>query len=98
VCSSDLMATLLAVATGVALLAVELARSAVFLYQGAGALVFVKLGLLGLGHLYPAWLYPCYLTAAVVASVGSHMTARWRHYSLIDGKVLEAGARLSRRS
>ena len=83
------VAAVLAVMSGLVMLGIEVLRSAVYLYQGAGLLVVLKVALLGLGQLDPAWLYGCYLTAAVVASVGSHMTARWRHYSIVDRRVLD---------
>ena len=77
------------IASGVLLLAVELARSGVFLYQGAGVATLLKLALVGLGFHWPAARLALYLAATVVASVGSHMNGRWRHYSFLDGKVLE---------
>ena len=76
------------VASGVLLLAVDLARSCVFLYQGAGVATLVKLALLGLGQLLPEARLAFYLGATVVGSVGSHMTGSWRHYSFLDRKVL----------
>ncbi len=79
---------LLAAASGVLLLAIELGRSGVFLYQGAGVATLVKLALLGLGHHLPNHRYALFLAATVVASVGSHMSSAWRHWSILDRKVL----------
>lgn len=79
---------LLAVVTGVLLLAVELARSGVFLYLGAGVASLLKLALLGLGYHLPEHRYALYLAATAVASVGAHMSASWRHWSFLDRKVL----------
>jgi uncharacterized membrane protein YjjB (DUF3815 family) len=81
-------AFLLAAASGVLLLAVELARSGVFLWTGAGAATIAKLVLLGLGQHLPAHRWAFFLAATVVASVGSHMSGAWRHWSLLDRKVL----------
>lgn len=78
----------LTVASGVLLLLVDLAESCVFLYQGAGVATLVKLALVLLGAVYPAGRLPLYLAATVVASVGSHMSGRLRHYSFVHGRVL----------
>ena len=76
------------VASGLLLVAVELARTGAWLYQGAGLAALAKLALLGLGHLFPAARLPLYLAATVVACVGAHMTGALRHYSIRDRKVL----------
>src|SRR5574340_496141 len=76
------------VVSGALLLAVEVAKSGVFLYQGAGVASLVKLALVGAGFHVPSWRLAFYLAATVVASVGSHMTGAWRHYSFLDRKVL----------
>lgn len=82
------LAGLLTVASGVGLLAVELARTGVFLYTLAGAVTIGKLGLLALGQAFPAARFELYLAATLVASVASHMSWRWRHFSLLERKVL----------
>lgn len=76
------------VASGVGLLAVELAKTGVFLYTGAGVASFLKLALLLLGHVFPVARFELYLAATLLASVGSHMNGRFRHYSLRDGRTL----------
>jgi hypothetical protein len=81
-------AGLATIASGVLLLAVELVRSGVYVYTGAGVLAFLKLLLLGVGQAFPAGRFELYLAATLVAAVGAHMSARWRHFSLLDGKVL----------
>lgn len=78
----------LTVASGALLLAADLAESCVFLYQGAGVLTILKLALVLLGALVPAGRLPLYLAATVVASVGSHMSGRLRHYSFVHRRVL----------
>lgn len=72
---------LLAVASGLALFALDVARDPRILLQGCGLLVLLKLALLGCGHLWPEQRLAWYLAAAVVASIGSHMPHRWRHGS-----------------
>jgi len=76
------------VASGVGLLAVELAKTGVFLYTGAGAATILKLALLGLGVAFPRARFELYLAATLLASVGSHMSSSWRHFSLLHRKVL----------
>jgi hypothetical protein len=76
------------VASGVGLLAVELAKTGVFLYTGAGVATLLKLALLGIGLWVPAARFELYLAATLVASVGSHMSGRWRHWSLLHRRTL----------
>ena len=76
------------VASGVGLLAVELAKTGVFLYTGAGVASILKLALLALGLAFPVARFELYLAATLLASVGSHMSGRLRHYSLRDGRTL----------
>ena len=82
------LSIVLTVASGVLLLAVDLAKSGVFLYQGAGVASLLKLALLGLGMAFPVARFELYLAATLVASVGSHMSGPWRHYSFLDRRVL----------
>ena len=82
------VAGVLTVASGVLLLAIEVARSGVYLYQGAGVASLLKLALLAFGLAFPVARFELYLAATLVASVGSHMSARWRHYSVLERKVL----------
>ncbi|MBK9089574.1 MAG: hypothetical protein IPL90_11190 [Holophagales bacterium] len=82
-------AVLLTVASGALLLAIDLWKSCVYLYQGAGVAAIVKLALVGLGWHLPQARLAFYLAATVVGSVGSHMNGSWRHYSFLDRKVLK---------
>ena len=79
---------LLTLASGVLLFAIDLARDLAILNQGSGVAVLLKLGLLGMGVLQPAARLPWYLTATLVASVGSHMPGTWRHFSFLHWKVM----------
>ena len=85
----------LTVASGTLLLAVDVARSGVFLYLAAGLAVHLKLVLLLLGNVFPEARLAFYLAATVVASVGSHMSGPFRHYSFFHGRALEQSRRPS---
>ena len=78
-----------AVASGLLLASIDLAKGPAFLLQGHGVALLAKLALLGLGNLFPGGRLGWYLTATLVASVGSHMPGSWRHYSFLKGRVLE---------
>lgn len=82
-------AVVLTFVSGGLLLAIDLAKSCVFLYLGAGVATLVKLALVGLGWHLPGSRLAFYLAATVVGSVGSHMSGPWRHWSFLDGKVLK---------
>ena len=79
---------IVAVGSGILLFAIDLARDMGILVQGSGVAVLLKLALLGAGLLQPAHRLPWYLAATLVASVGSHMTGSWRHFSFVQWKVL----------
>lgn len=79
---------LMTVASGVALFALDLTKDPRVLFHGCGIAVLAKLALLGCGHLWPSQQLAFYLAATAVASVGSHMPGRWRHYSLLERKVM----------
>jgi hypothetical protein len=82
---SSLLAT---VASGILLLALDLAKGSSSLVQGSGIAVVLKLALLGLGNLMPAHRFAWYLAATAVASAGSHMSSDWRHFSILERKVI----------
>jgi hypothetical protein len=74
----------LTIGTGVALAAVEIAGpKLVWFHQGRGLMTMAKLALLCVVPL--AWDYrlPILLGVIVLGSVGSHMTARFRYYSVL---------------
>ena len=79
--------------SGILLLAVDVARSGVFLYLAAGLAVHLKVALLLLGVLLPEARLGFTLAATVVASIGSHMSGAFRHYSFFHGRVLEQGGK-----
>lgn len=78
-----------AIVTGGLLAAVEAFPHVYWLYQGRGLCVLTKLALL---CLIP-WLWDCRVAilavVIVLASVGSHMPARFRYYSVLHGRMLD---------
>jgi hypothetical protein len=72
------------VLSGTLLLAIDLYKSCSFLVQGAGVAVMLKLALLGLGNLFPGARLEWYLVGSAIASIGSHMSSTWRHYSIFE--------------
>ncbi len=83
------LALWITIATGGALIVLE-AFSVTYrwLFQGRGLLVVAKLALLLLvPFLWPVRL-PILLAVIALASVGSHMPARFRYYSVLEGRVL----------
>ena len=82
----------LSIATGAVLVVLEAYPRPRWLHQGRGIVVLAKLGLLcAVGAVVPLWEFRVYLLALVVviASVGSHMPARFRYYSVIYRRVLD---------
>jgi pheromone shutdown protein TraB len=76
------------IATGVVLAVLEMGMSLVWLHQLRGLMTMAKIGLL--------FLVPCFwadrlwilMAVVVLASVGSHMPARFRYYSLLRREVI----------
>jgi len=79
----------LTLATGLALVFLEAYPSCRWFYQCRGALVLLKLALLAAITVFWEFRVPLLLAIVVIASVGSHMPARFRYYSLVHGRVLE---------
>jgi hypothetical protein len=75
-----------AIVTGAGMVALELAATCAWLFMGKGLAVVLKLALL---LLVPAfWEQRVFVLVAVtvVAGFGSHMSARFRHHSLLAGR------------
>ena len=75
-------------ASGLLLMLLDLAKGSAALTQGSGVALLLKLALLGLGNLQPQSRLAWYLAATAVASVGAHMPASWRHFSLVQWRVI----------
>ena len=78
----------LTIGTGVALAAIEAGPRLMWFHQGRGFMTMVKLALICSVPL--AWDYrlPILLAVIVLASVGSHMPSRYRHYSVVYRRVI----------
>jgi hypothetical protein len=78
----------LSIATGICLIALEAYPTCRWCYQGRGIMVFAKLLLLC--AIPWLWEYRVGILLAVIAiaSVGSHMPARFRYYSFVHRRVL----------
>lgn len=79
-----------AIASGAALIAIEIYPSLDWLAQGAGIVVLAKLALLC--AVPYAWdrRVPILFTVMGLASIGSHMKGRYRHYSFIYRRNMKA--------
>ncbi len=76
------------IASGLGLLGIDLWKSGDYLFQGNGVAVLVKLAFLGVGLLLPETRLGWYLAATAVASVGSHMPRKLRHWSFLERRAL----------
>ncbi len=78
----------LTIGTGVALAAIEAGPRLSWFHQGSGLMTMAKSALLCAVPL--AWDYrlPILLAVSVIASVGSHMPRRYRHYSVVYRRVI----------
>lgn len=81
----------LTIGTGVGLGLLEAGGSLVWFHQGRGLMTLAKLGLLcAVPLLWDYWAARLAILLVVVAlaSVGSHMTAGWRYYSVLYREVI----------
>ena len=78
-----------AIATGAGLILLETGPSLHFVFEGWGLLLLIKLALLC--WIPFAWKqrFPILLAVVAIASIGSHMPARFRHYSLLYRRVIK---------
>lgn len=82
----------LTVGTGVGLAALETGGHTVWFHQGRGLMTLAKLLLILAVPLFWEYRLPILLAVVVLASVGSHMPARFRYYSVLYGEVLRCGS------
>jgi hypothetical protein len=78
----------LTVGSGVGLILLELYRSCDWVYQAMGVLVILKTAITVLAGFWWAQRVPLLCIVVVLGSVGSHMPANYRHYSVRHGRVL----------
>jgi hypothetical protein len=82
----------LTIGTGVALAAVEAGPRLLWFHQGRGLMTLAKLLLMAAVPLLWDQRLAILLGVVVLASVGSHMPARFRYYSVIYRQVLRCGS------
>jgi hypothetical protein len=76
------------VGTGIALGAVEAGGRLLWFHQGRGLMTLAKLVLVASVPWFWEYRLPILLVVVGLASVGSHMPARFRYYSVVYGKVI----------
>ena len=87
-----LTALYLTIASGIGLMALEVYVIGLYwLFLGKGVMVLLKLAILLAVPSLWEYRVPLLLLVVGIASVGSHMPARYRHYSFLRGRVVQAG-------
>ena len=82
----------LTVGTGVGLAAIEAGPRLLWFHQGRGLVTLAKVALLCAVPLAWDFRVPILLAVVVLASVGSHMPARFRYYSVLYRDVIHDGS------
>ncbi len=77
-----------AILSGLALMAIEIYPSAHWTHQVCALTVYVKVILLCSVPFAWAWRVPILLLVVAIASIGSHMPRKYRHYSIIFRRVM----------
>jgi hypothetical protein len=80
------------IGTGVALAGLETGGRLLWFHQGRGLATMAKLVLIVLVPLFWQYRLPILLGVVAVASVGSHMSARFRYYSVLYGEIVRCGS------
>jgi len=80
------------IGTGAGLGVLEAGPGLVWFHQGRGLMTLGKLLLIGAVPFFWTVRLPILLLVVVIASVGSHMPARFRYYSVLYGKVVPCGS------
>ncbi len=78
----------LTIVSGAGLIAQEVYRSFRWVYQLMGVMVEIKLALVVAAGLWWDERVPLLILVAVLGSIGSHLPARYRHFSLLHGRTL----------
>lgn len=90
-----LPALYLTIASGAGLIALEVYIIGLYwLFLGKGVMVLIKLAVLFAVPLLWEYRVSLLLLVVVIASIGSHMPARYRHYSFLHRRVVQAGESL----
>ena len=83
-----LIALWLTIGTGSILIALESGLRLLWFHQGRGLMSMAKLVLICSVPLLWDYRLPILLAVVVIASVGSHMSARFRYYSVVYREVI----------
>lgn len=91
--AEELLASLwLTILSGVGLIALEVYAGGLYwVFLGKGITVLIKLGILLAIPFYWESRVPLLLLVVGIASVGSHMPSRFRHYSVLHRRVIAPG-------
>jgi hypothetical protein len=79
------------IGTGLVLVALEAGPRLLWFHQGRGLMVLAKMSLIGMVPFFWDYRLPILLVVVVLASVGSHMPARFRYYSVLRREVIRGG-------
>lgn len=77
-----------AIATGGAMIAIEVASTCAWLFMGKGLAALAKLGVLLLVPVFWDHRVGLLVAVTIIAGVGSHMSSRFRHYSVLTRTVV----------
>lgn len=83
------LAIYLTVGSGVLLMFSDLLGGRMALTHGSGVVMLLKLALLAVGMVIPAQRLAWFLASTIVAGLGAHMPATWRHFSFVRWRVIE---------
>lgn len=86
-----LLSLYVSLGTGAALIASEAGPGTTWFHQLRGLATLAKLALVASVALFWEYRLPILLGAVALASVGSHMPARFRYYSVLRGEVVRDG-------
>jgi len=76
------------VGSGVLLIALEAGTHLLWFHQVRGLMTLGKLGVICLVPLLWDYRFVLLMVVVVIASVGSHMPARFRYYSVLTGQIV----------
>ncbi len=89
VAAAELRPALLAtVATGAALMGLEMYRTPVWPLQVRGLATFLKLALVAAVGVYWSWRLWLLTAAAIIGGISSHMPGQLRYFSVLHGRVV----------
>ncbi|ABA89992.1 hypothetical protein Pcar_2757 [Syntrophotalea carbinolica DSM 2380] len=77
------------VGTGLGLIASEVYHSWRWPYQGRGVMVMLHIACVALVHVWFQYAVQLMWAALIIGAVGSHMPRKYRHWSFLDGQVMD---------